>query len=42
MGRMRHDSTRTALMYLHGAGRADRVTAKALPVDLGIYEEDEQ
>lgn len=42
MGRMRHDSTRAALIYLHGGARADRVIANALPVDLGIYEEDEQ
>lgn len=33
MGRMGHDSTRAALIYLHGAARADRVVANALPVD---------
>lgn len=33
MGRMGHDSTRAALIYLHGAPGADRVIADALPVE---------
>jgi integrase len=34
MGRMGHDSTRAALIYLHGAPGADRVIADALPIEL--------
>ncbi len=34
MGRMGHDSTRAAMIYLHGSPGADRVIADALPVEL--------
>jgi integrase len=34
MGRMAHDSTRAALIYLHGAPSADRVIADAMPIEL--------
>jgi integrase len=35
MGRMGHDSTRAALIYLHGSPASDRAIADALPVELG-------
>jgi hypothetical protein len=31
---MGHDSTRAALIYLHGSPGADRIIAGALPVEL--------
>ena len=34
MARMGHDSTRAALIYLHGSAGADRAIADALPVEL--------
>ena len=34
MSRMGHDSTRAALIYLHGSPGADRIIAGALPVEL--------
>lgn len=34
MGRMGHDSTRAAMIYLHGSPGADRLIADALPVEL--------
>ncbi len=34
MGRMGHDSTRAALIYLHGSPSADRIIADALPIEL--------
>lgn len=34
MGRMGHDSTRAAMIYLHGSPGADRIIADALPVEL--------
>jgi integrase len=33
MGRMGHDSTRAAMIYLHGSPGADRIIADALPVE---------
>jgi integrase len=35
MGRMGHDSTRAAMIYLHDSPGADRLIADALPVELG-------
>ena len=32
---MGHDTTRAAMIYLHGSAGADRVIADALPVELG-------
>ena len=37
MSRMGHDSTRAAMIYLHGSPGADRLIADALPVE---FEED--
>ena len=34
MGRMGHDSTRAAMIYLHGSPGADRLIADALPIEL--------
>jgi integrase len=34
MGRMGHDSTRAAMIYLHGSSGADRIIADALPVEI--------
>ena len=34
MSRMGHDSTRAAMIYLHGSPGADRIIADALPVEL--------
>lgn len=35
MTRMGHDSTRAAMIYLHGSPGADRIIADALPVEFG-------
>ena len=38
MGRMGHDLTRAAMIYLHGAPGADRIIANALPVEFDRLE----